>query len=174
MASGGLGRLGKEQLLMSWYVTSLWKWMGRVLWIDVGQMETGKYRVFFGFFGPIRTYTCLGYAFLILVASIIICPINDTKINDCTIWTLLATPRPSLFRNVQHIFWLKSLWFLESPFPPFGQCSKIGQRSNSLIEIALLIVCLSVFNTKLTWNSKRDWTGNQNKYWSQNATYDRR
>ena len=172
MARRGLGRLEKERLLTSWYTTSLWKWMGRVLWIDVGQMENVEF--FLDFLAPVGLLPAEDMNFLILVTSIIICPINDTKINDCTIWTLLATPRPSLFRNVQHIFWLKSLWFLESPFPPFGQCSKIGQRSNSLIEIALLIVCLSVFNTKLTWNSKRDWTGNQNKYWSQNATYDRR
>ena len=174
MARSGTGRLVLEQLLTSCKRNCLWEWMERVLCKRHRTEDTGKCGGFFWIFGPSRTFTCWGYEFLILVTSIIICPINDTKINDCTIWTLLATPCPSLFRNVQHIFWLKSLWFLESPFPPFGQCSKIGQRSNSLIEIALLIVCLSVFNTKLTWNSKRDWTGNQNKYWSQNATYDRR
>ena len=172
MARRGLCRLEKERLLTSWYTTSLWKWMGRVLWIDVGQMENVEF--FFGFFGPSRTFTCWGYEFF--DTCNVYYYLSNKRYKNQWLYNLDFTCNPpySLFRNVQHIFWLKSLWFLESPFPPFGQCSKIGQRSNSLIEITLLIVCLSVFNTKLTWNSKRDWTGNQNKYWSQNATYDRR
>ena len=42
----------KERLLTSWYTTGLWKWMGRVLWIDVGLLETGKCRVSFWIFWP--------------------------------------------------------------------------------------------------------------------------
>ena len=35
---------------MSWHTTSLCKWMGRVMWIDVGQMETGKCTVLYHHF----------------------------------------------------------------------------------------------------------------------------
>ena len=112
-----------ESNIIQIYTTGLWKWMGRVLCIDVWRMENWKMLVFFWIFCPSRTFTCWGYVQFFDICSVYLYPsINITRIThnpNLNVWLfakvwlsrVVETPVSVLNSNLKDIS-MSQIWGL--------------------------------------------------------------